>query len=100
MASPYAHKVTKHPNSERTFTLDLTDWLDGLGTSETIDTAEWDEGDFTVIEAGSVDGSGLMSSIQLGGGTVRLQPYPVVCTVTTSSGEVQPFTFLIEVTSP
>lgn len=100
MASPYAHKVTKHPNSQRFFTLDLTDWLAGLGAGITIQSASWSATDFTVVTPGSVSGDGLMASIQLGGGTVQLKPYEAVCTVTTSTGEVQPFTFLIEVTSP
>lgn len=102
MASIYTKKVTKHPDSKRLFTIDLTRWLANLGDgTATIDTAEWDAGSFTIEGSGSVDADNLIATSPLVvGGSAQPSPYPLVCTVTTSTGEIQPFTFLVEVTSP
>lgn len=74
------------PDASRTHTLDLTDWLAGLGGSQTLASAAWSvtpSGGLTIVGSAT---DGALASVKLSGGTVGAV-YVVTCHFVSSEGE-------------
>jgi hypothetical protein len=74
------------PDASRTHTLDLTDWLAGLGGSQTLASAAWSVTPSGGLTVASSAVTGPLASVKLSGGSVGAV-YVVTCHFLSSGGE-------------
>lgn len=85
---------TKDQEATRTYEIDWSDYLQGLGGEVTISESAWTVPDGLTIEGQSIDGSSTL--IKLSGGTVNVN-YTIYNKITTSEGDIDRRAFLVRV---
>lgn len=90
MTTPY----TKDPEAIRIYSIDWSDYLEGLAEGAVITDSEWSVPDGLTAESEST--ANTFTTIKLSGGVVNTD-YTIYNTVTTSTGEADRRTILIQV---
>ena len=85
---------TKDQEATRTYEIDWSDYLQGLGDAVTISDSEWTVPDGLTLEGQSVNGSSML--VKLSGGTVNVN-YTIYNKITTSDGDADRRAFLVRV---